>query len=65
LDEARACVRDDDCEMNKRELVHALQAQPMNQNYERVLRDLVKQNADLKSDPAMPPQSPSQEARYS
>jgi hypothetical protein len=49
LDEARACVRDDDCEMNKRELVHALQAQPMNQNYERVLRDLVKQNADLKS----------------
>ena len=31
LDEARACVRDDDCEMNKRELVQALQAQPMNQ----------------------------------
>jgi serine/threonine protein kinase len=41
LEEARAGVRDEGSERNKRELVRALQTQPRNQNLERVLRDLV------------------------
>ncbi|CAI8017854.1 Receptor-like protein kinase HSL1, partial [Geodia barretti] len=41
LQEARAGVRNEGSERNKRELVRALQTQPRNQNLERVLRDLV------------------------
>ncbi|CAI8007934.1 hypothetical protein GBAR_LOCUS5494 [Geodia barretti] len=49
LEEARAGVRDEGSERNKRELVRALQTQPRNQNLERVLRDLVTENAHLQS----------------
>ncbi|CAI8032142.1 E3 ubiquitin-protein ligase TRIM71, partial [Geodia barretti] len=49
LEEARAGVRDDGSERNKRELVRALQTQPRNQNLERVLRDLVTEDAHLQS----------------
>ncbi|CAI8031379.1 hypothetical protein GBAR_LOCUS17816 [Geodia barretti] len=49
LEEARAGVGDEGSERNKRELVRALQTQPRNQNLERVLRDLVIENADLQS----------------
>ncbi|CAI8042845.1 Probable serine/threonine-protein kinase DDB_G0271682, partial [Geodia barretti] len=41
--------RDEGSERNKRELVRALQTQPRNQNLERVLRDLVTENAHLQS----------------
>ncbi|CAI8042843.1 Probable serine/threonine-protein kinase DDB_G0271682, partial [Geodia barretti] len=49
LEEARAGFRDEGSERNKRELVRALQTQPRNQNLERVLRDLVTENAHLQS----------------
>ncbi|CAI8027776.1 Calcium/calmodulin-regulated receptor-like kinase 2 [Geodia barretti] len=49
LDEAIAGFRDEGSERNKRELVRALQTQPRNQNLERVLRDLVTENAHLQS----------------
>ncbi|CAI8046041.1 Probable LRR receptor-like serine/threonine-protein kinase RFK1, partial [Geodia barretti] len=49
LEEARAGVRDEGSERNKRELVRALQTQPRNQNLERFLRDLVTENAHLQS----------------
>ncbi|CAI8001705.1 Calcium/calmodulin-regulated receptor-like kinase 2, partial [Geodia barretti] len=49
LDEARAGVRDEGSERNKRELVRALQTQPRNQNLEHVFRDLVTENAHLQS----------------
>jgi serine/threonine protein kinase len=49
LEEVRAGVRDEGSERNKRELVRALQTQPRNQNLERVLRDLVTENAHLHS----------------
>ena len=68
LEEARAGVRDDESERNKRELVRALQTQPKDQvrdltliirvrylklktlqNLERVIQDLVTENADLQS----------------
>ncbi|CAI8027783.1 Receptor-like protein kinase BRI1-like 3 [Geodia barretti] len=49
LEEARAGVKDEGSERNKRELVRTLQTQPRNQNLERVLRDLVTENAHLQS----------------
>ncbi|CAI8038428.1 hypothetical protein GBAR_LOCUS21432, partial [Geodia barretti] len=49
LEEARAGVRGEWSERNKRELVRALQTQPRNQNLERVLRDLVTENAHIHS----------------
>ncbi|CAI7996646.1 E3 ubiquitin-protein ligase TRIM71 [Geodia barretti] len=49
LEDARAGFRYEGSERNKRELVRALQTQPRNQNLERVLRDLVTENAHLQS----------------